>query len=193
MSSPTFDALPGDYGGEVAFAGRSNAGKSSVLNTLVNRKNLAKTSSTPGKTRHINLFTLGESGETRIADLPGYGFARVSSRESERWQNELTRYILERKCLKGVVVITDIRRGLTELDRKLIALCGSKKRSIHILLNKADKLKSGQRAAAVHKTGKELSDLLPGTGMEIFSSVSPGQFNCVPLLWKVLDDWLEGI
>ena len=170
-SSPGYTALPVSPGAEVAFAGRSNAGKSSVLNILTNRKSLAKTSSTPGKTRHINLFALDEQASIRLADLPGYGYAKVNVKEQERWGEELTRYITEREGLKGVILVMDIRHPLTENDRRMLVLCRTGGRPVHALLNKADKLKSSKRAQAVQTVKKELAFLAPGATFSTFSAL----------------------
>jgi len=155
-SAPRLSGLPADKGMEIAFAGRSNAGKSSALNALANRKSLAKTSSVPGKTQHINLFRLNE--DLHIADLPGYGYAKVPPSEKKRWQDEMTNYILHRESLKGIVLLMDIRHPLTELDRAMLDLAVRGEREVHIVLSKADKLKSGARA----KTLREMNNALRG-------------------------------
>lgn len=170
-SSASYASLPRPEGVEVAFAGRSNAGKSSVLNILTNRKSLAKTSSTPGKTRHINLFGLDEKASVRLADLPGYGYAKVNVKEQKRWGAELTEYITERECLKGVIVVMDIRHAMTDNDRQMLILCRTGGRPVHVLLNKSDKLKSGKRAQAVQKAKKELAFLAPGASYSVFSAL----------------------
>lgn len=135
--------LPEDSGYEVAFAGRSNAGKSSAINYLTNNKQLARTSKTPGRTRLINLFTIGDETR-RIVDLPGYGYAKVAIKVKEDWQKNLAQYLEVRKSLKGLVLMMDIRHPLKELDKWMInwALTGSL--PIHILLTKSDKLTNAQ-------------------------------------------------
>jgi len=186
-SSPSYASLPISGGAEAAFAGRSNAGKSSVLNTLTNRKALAKTSSTPGKTRHINLFALDKDSHIRLADLPGYGYAKVNVREQERWGEELTLYITERESLRGVVIVMDIRHPLTDNDRQMVVLCRTGGRPVHVLLNKSDKLKSGRRAAAVQQVKKDLAFLAPGATLSTFSALkSQGMKE----LQNVLGRWL---
>ncbi len=110
-----------DEGAEIAFAGRSNAGKSSAINCLTRQKQLCKTSKTPGRTQLINFFSLG-SEVYRLVDLPGYGFAKVSKKMRQHWDHVLTSYLLERQCLKALVVVVDIRRGIGELDLALIDL-----------------------------------------------------------------------
>ena len=188
-SSPNYHSLPLSTGAEAAFAGRSNAGKSSVLNTLTNRKALAKTTSTPGKTRHINLFALDKEKSIRLADLPGYGYAKVNVREQQRWGEELTLYITERESLKGVVIVMDIRHPLTENDKQMVVLCRTGGRPVHVLLNKADKLKSGRRAATVKQVEKDLAYLSPGATFSTFSALKG---EGIKELKEVLDRWLNG-
>jgi len=188
-SSPSYHSLPLSTGAEAAFAGRSNAGKSSVLNTLTNRKALAKTSSTPGKTRHINLFALDKEKSIRLADLPGYGYAKVNVREQQRWGEELTLYITERESLKGVVIVMDIRHPLTENDKQMVVLCRTGGRPVHVLLNKADKLKSGRRAATVKQVEKDLAYLSPGATYSTFSALKG---EGIKELRDVLNRWLNG-
>ncbi|MCD6342944.1 MAG: YihA family ribosome biogenesis GTP-binding protein [Spirochaetaceae bacterium] len=188
-SSPNYHSLPLSTGAEAAFAGRSNAGKSSVLNTLTNRKALAKTSSTPGKTRHINLFALDKEKSIRLADLPGYGYAKVNVREQQRWGEELTLYITERESLKGVVIVMDIRHPLTENDKQMVVLCRTGGRPVHVLLNKADKLKSGRRAATVKQVEKDLAYLSPGATYSTFSALKG---EGIKELRDVLNRWLNG-
>ena len=187
-SSPNYHSLPLSTGAEAAFAGRSNAGKSSVLNTLTYRKALAKTSSTPGKTRHINLFALDKEKSIRLADLPGYGYAKVNVREQQRWGEELTLYITERESLKGVVIVMDIRHPLTENDKQMVVLCRTGGRPVHVLLNKADKLKSGRRAATVKQVEKDLAYLSPGATYSTFSALKG---EGIKELRDVLNRWLN--
>lgn len=183
-SSPRFSSLPPDDGTEVAFAGRSNAGKSSVLNVLTGRKSLAKTSATPGKTRHINLFMLNTG--LRLADLPGYGYAKRTAAEQLRWADELPRYITGRRCLLGVIIVMDIRHPLTESDREMLILCRSGNRPVHVLLNKADKLKTGRRNAALRETERNLAALAPGASVSLFSALKR---DGIPGLKDVLERW----
>jgi GTP-binding protein len=187
-SSTSFNSLPTGLGAEVAFAGRSNAGKSSVLNTLTNRKALAKISSTPGKTRHINLFGLDKDAKLRLADLPGYGYAKVNVKEQRRWGEELTLYITERECLKGVVIVMDVRHPLTENDKQMVILCRTGGRAVHVLLNKSDKLKSGRRAATMIQVKKDLAFLAPSATCSLFSALKS---DGLPELREVLSGWLE--
>ncbi|MEM7430798.1 MAG: ribosome biogenesis GTP-binding protein YihA/YsxC [Pseudomonadota bacterium] len=143
-----------DTGSEVAFAGRSNAGKSSAINTIVNRRQFARTSKTPGRTQLVNFFALREG--QRLVDLPGYGFARVSDAMRDHWGTLLTGYFEARESLHGLFLVADIRRGLTDFDRQMILLAGEL--PVHVLMTKADKLKRGQIAKAVLGAQKELGD-----------------------------------
>ncbi len=187
-SAPKFSSLPVSGGREAAFAGRSNAGKSSVLNTIANRKALAKISSSPGKTRHINLFALDKESRCRLADLPGYGYAKVSVQEQKRWGEELTRYILERESLCGVVIVIDIRRTLNEQDKSMLTLCRTAGKPVHVLLNKSDKLNRSGLVKAVSAMEKELSFFAPGASMSTFSALKK---DGIPGLHGVLGEWLQ--
>lgn len=148
-SAPDIRHLPEDEGIEIAFAGRSNAGKSSSLNRLTNQKGLAKTSKTPGRTQLINLFKVQDG--CHIVDLPGYGFAQVPLEMKKKWQKSLGEYLQKRTCLKGVVVLMDIRHPMKDLDQQLIYWAIDSGIPVQVLLTKADKLKSGARKAQVLK------------------------------------------
>ncbi|WP_088329274.1 ribosome biogenesis GTP-binding protein YihA/YsxC [Lacimicrobium sp. SS2-24] len=145
MSAPDIRHLGADEGIEVAFAGRSNAGKSSALNRITRQKGLARTSKTPGRTQLINVFELDEN--RRLIDLPGYGFAQVPLEMKKKWQKSLAEYLQARKSLKGLVVLMDIRHPFKELDQDLIRWAVSSELPVLALLTKADKLKSGKRKA----------------------------------------------
>ena len=145
-----------DSGAEVAVAGRSNAGKSSAINAIVNRRQFARTSKTPGRTQLVNFFRLAPG--KRLVDLPGYGFARVSDAMRRHWGELLTTYFEERASLKGLILVVDIRRGLSDFDARMIEFAESVDLPIHILLTKADKLKRGQAATALLKTKKALAE-----------------------------------
>lgn len=142
-SAPDITHLVADDGSEVAFAGRSNAGKSSALNTLTRQKNLARTSKTPGRTQMINVFRLDD--ERRLIDLPGYGYAQVPLEMKKKWQRALAEYLQKRKSLKGIVVLMDIRHPFKDLDQELIFWAVKAKLPVLALLTKSDKLKSGAR------------------------------------------------
>lgn len=143
-----------DDGVEVAVAGRSNAGKSSAINVIVNRRQFARTSKTPGRTQLVNFFSLRDG--VRLVDLPGYGFARVSDAMRNHWGKLLTDYFRSRKSLKGLLLVVDCRRGLKDFDRQMMAFAEDVGLPIHILLTKADKLKRGQAANAALQVGKEV-------------------------------------
>jgi len=141
--------FPPDLGAEVAVAGRSNAGKSSAINAIVQRKGLAKTSKTPGATRLINFFEL-EAGR-RLVDLPGYGFAAVPGQMREHWGTLIEGYFKRRQCLRGAIVVMDVRHPLTEHDQSMLELALAQSVPVHIVLTKADKLGrgAGKQAMAV--------------------------------------------
>ncbi|WP_405235702.1 ribosome biogenesis GTP-binding protein YihA/YsxC [Lentisalinibacter orientalis] len=143
-----------DSGREVAFAGRSNAGKSSAINTIVNRRQFAHTSKTPGRTQLVNFFELWE--EARLVDLPGYGFARVSASMQRHWRGLMSAYFAGRRSLTGLFLIVDIRRRLTDFDWQMLDLAEGIEVPVHVLLTKADKLKRGQAASELAKVRKEL-------------------------------------
>ncbi len=148
-SAAELHQLPADNGLEIAFAGRSNAGKSTALNTLARQRQLARASRTPGRTQLINLFTLREG--VRLVDLPGYGFAQVPEEIKLRWQKTLGDYLNSRQCLKGLVVLCDIRHPLKDLDRNLLSWANQRQLQVLLLLTKADKLSRGAVAATVQQ------------------------------------------
>ena len=143
-----------DSGVEVAVAGRSNAGKSSAINVIVNRRQFARTSKTPGRTQLVNFFSLRDG--QRFVDLPGYGFARVSDSMRQHWGDLLGEYFQSRQSLRGLLLIVDIRRKLTDYDRQMMIFAQDVDLPVHILLTKADKLKRGQVATAVLEVRKEV-------------------------------------
>ncbi len=155
-----------DEGAEVAFAGRSNAGKSSAINVIVNRRQFARTSRTPGRTRLINFFSLRDGA--RIVDLPGYGFARVADSQREHWADLMAEYFETRASLRGMFLVVDIRRKLTDFDRQMLAFATSVGLPVHVLLTKADKLKRGQAARALREVGGELGDQVT---IQLFSAL----------------------
>ena len=139
-SYPSFESLPEDAGSEIAFCGRSNCGKSSVLNAITNNKKLAKTSKTPGRTQSINVFEIDKNKQFKIIDLPGYGYAKVSKSIRADWGVSIDKYLNKRKCLKALVIIMDIRHPLKEDDLTLINWCEANNLPLIVLLNKSDKL-----------------------------------------------------
>ena len=145
-----------DTGAEVAVAGRSNAGKSSAINVIVNRRQFARISKTPGRTRLVNFFELLD--DQRLVDLPGYGYAKVAESMQDHWGNLLQIYFETRKSLQGLFLIVDIRRQLKDYDRQMLAFAESVSLPTHVLLTKSDKLKRGQAATALLQVRKELGD-----------------------------------
>jgi len=145
-----------DQGSEVAVAGRSNAGKSSAINVIVNRRQFARTSKTPGRTQLVNFFEL-RPGQ-RLVDLPGYGFAKVSERVRRHWGELLQAYFEGRRSLRGLLLVVDIRRRLTDFDLQMLAFADAVSLPVHVLLTKADKLKRGQAATALLQVRKALGD-----------------------------------
>lgn len=145
-----------DTGAEVAVAGRSNSGKSSAINVIVNRRQFARTSKTPGRTQLVNFFELRDG--QRLVDLPGYGFARVAAAVRHHWGELLAEYFESRESLTGLMLIVDIRRKLTDFDRQMMAFAESVDLPVHVLLTKADKLKKGQAAQAVLEVKKEIGE-----------------------------------
>ena len=160
--------LPPPFGLEVAFAGRSNAGKSSAINTLANRTRLAFVSKTPGRTQLINFFDLGE--ERYLVDLPGYGFADVPEKVRVHWKSVLSTYLQTRSSLIGLVLIMDARHPMTDLDRQMLAWFRPTGKRVHVLLTKADKLNRQQAVAALRGVEKELGEIYPGATVQLFSS-----------------------
>jgi len=141
--------FPPDQGAEVAFAGRSNAGKSSALNAIVGRKDLARTSKTPGRTQLINFFALDHS--RRLADLPGYGYAKVPEQMKQHWRELLSRYVETRASLAGLVIVMDARRPLTDFDQQMLAWTQANGLPTHLLLTKADKLSRSEASVTIRK------------------------------------------
>ncbi len=146
---------PPDKGWEVAFAGRSNAGKSSAINSLTGNSKLARTSKTPGRTQLLNFFSL--SDEQRLVDLPGYGFARVPEKVKADWTRLIERYLQQRQSLRGLVLLMDVRHPLQAFDRMMIDWATTAHMPVHILLTKADKLKKGPAKATLMKVRGELA------------------------------------
>ncbi|MCV6613807.1 MAG: ribosome biogenesis GTP-binding protein YihA/YsxC [Cellvibrionaceae bacterium] len=187
QSAPSLAQCPADTGAEVAFAGRSNAGKSSAINTLCQNHKLARTSKTPGRTQLINFFALSE--DQRLVDLPGYGFAKVPLAMKKQWQKHLSQYLAERVCLKGMVLMMDIRHPLQEFDTMMLNWAIEREMFVHILLTKADKLKKGPAQSTLLKLRKhleaaEVDDLVSA---QLFSSL---KHSGIKELEKVLDGWL---
>jgi len=155
-----------DEGRELAFAGRSNAGKSSAINAALHRRDLARTSKTPGRTQLVNFFSLG--GDRRLVDLPGYGYARVSRALQHHWQGLLEAY-LQRESLAGLVLVVDSRRGILDGDQVILAWCASVQCPVHVLLTKADKLTRNGAAQALRQVRAGIEG---GTTVQLFSAVT---------------------
>ncbi|MHA2939874.1 ribosome biogenesis GTP-binding protein YihA/YsxC [Vibrio sp. RC27] len=183
-SAPDIRHLPDDDGIEIAFAGRSNAGKSSSLNRLTNQKSLAKTSKTPGRTQLINLFKVTD--KCHIVDLPGYGFAQVPLEMKKKWQKSLGEYLQKRESLKGLVVLMDIRHPMKELDQQLVIWAVECNIPVQVLLTKADKLKSGARKAQLLKVRNDSKSFGGDVRIDLFSSLSGIG---VDILRHKLDEW----
>ena len=156
-----------DTGSEVAVAGRSNAGKSSAINVIVNRRQFARTSKTPGRTQLVNFFEL-RPGQ-RLVDLPGYGFAKVSDRMRRHWGQLLQDYFESRQSLNGLLLVVDIRRQLKDFDEQMLEFAASVNVPVHVLLTKADKLKRGQASTALLEVRKALGER--GT-VQLFSALN---------------------
>ncbi|NRP10798.1 MULTISPECIES: ribosome biogenesis GTP-binding protein YihA/YsxC [unclassified Marinobacterium] len=187
ISAAKLSQCPEDVGAEVAFAGRSNAGKSSAINSLTNQNSLARTSKTPGRTQLINFFDLNVEG-VRIVDLPGYGYAKVPIAMKEHWQKHLDDYLQRRQCLRGVVLVMDIRHPMKEFDEMMIDWCESTGVPLHILLTKADKLKRGPAQATLLKIKKETKERLADkVSVQVFSALKK---TGVDQLRNRLDSWL---
>ena len=168
-SAAKLSQAPADEGYEVAFAGRSNAGKSSAINTLCDQKALARTSKTPGRTQLLNFFVL--DGQRRIVDLPGYGYARVSEGIKRDWQGTLADYLERRECLRGLILMMDIRHPLKDYDRQMLDWARHISLPVHVLLTKSDKLKKGPASSTLLKVRAELSSLDPGFSVQTFSAL----------------------
>lgn len=167
-SANALSDLPFHSGMEIAFAGRSNAGKSSAINTLANRNRLAYVSKTPGRTQLINFFELG--GERYLVDLPGYGYADVPEKIRLHWQKVLSAYLMTRPALVGLVLIMDARHPLTKLDWQMLEWFGTTGKPVHILLTKADKLSRQQATDTLRKVRTELKEY-PQCTAQLFSSL----------------------
>ncbi|MFV1973738.1 MAG: ribosome biogenesis GTP-binding protein YihA/YsxC [Thiohalobacterales bacterium] len=176
---------PPDNGAEVAFAGRSNSGKSSALNTITGQRALARISKAPGRTREINFFQVRD--DRRLVDLPGYGYAKVSKSVQKQWERHIARYLETRRSLTGVMLMMDVRHPLKVFDRQLLGWCHAAELPAHILLTKADKLKRGPAEAALLGVRRELEGLHPDCSVQLFSSLKGTGAEAAR---TVLDGWL---
>lgn len=168
-SAARLGQAPADAGREAAFAGRSNAGKSSALNAIAGHKGLARTSKTPGRTQLINFFRVTD--DARLVDLPGYGYAKVPPEVKAQWERHLTAYLKHRESLVGLVLLMDVRHPLTDFDRQMLAWCRDAALDVHVLLTKADKLKRGAAQNTLLKVRRELAGLHPQISVQLFSAL----------------------
>ncbi|UYG07901.1 ribosome biogenesis GTP-binding protein YihA/YsxC [Halomonas sp. M4R1S46] len=187
ISAPTLAKCPSDGGAEVAFAGRSNAGKSSAINALTRQKALARTSKTPGRTQLINFFALGEDTDHRLVDLPGYGYAKVPEQVKLEWQRHLADYLQRRASLRGLVLVMDVRHPLSEFDQTMLGWADDQDMPVHILLTKADKLKSGAARNALQQVRSRLREWEDLVSVQLFSALKKQGLEEVHAR---LDDWL---
>lgn len=172
---------------EIAFAGRSNVGKSSAINAICNRRKLARTSKQPGRTQQINFFSMGDTA--RLADLPGYGFAQVPLAVKKKWQDTIHTYLADRENLRVLVLLMDIRHPLTDLDWQMVNWASDSELPTQILLTKSDKFKRGKVASTVLNTEKQL-DKVPGQfAVEPFSSQS---YTGVDKMRTQMSEWVTG-
>ncbi|MBD3609778.1 MAG: YihA family ribosome biogenesis GTP-binding protein [Gammaproteobacteria bacterium] len=185
-SAQKISQLPADSGIEVAFAGRSNAGKSSAINCLVDQKALARTSKTPGRTQLINLFEVDE--HRRLVDLPGYGFAKVPKKMKDAWVKNLEAYLQHRDCLRGLIIVMDIRKPLTEFDMQMINWCDMVEMPVHLLLTKADKMKFGAAKTVLLQVQKQLRDAGYDATAQLFSATKAMGLEEAH---AVLNQWME--
>ena len=180
-----WNQMPPATGHEIAFAGRSNAGKSSAINALTNRRRLAFVARRPGKTRTVQFY--GVANDRYLVDLPGYGYARVSHTEREQWGRLLETYLTNRRSLIGLVLIMDIRHPLTALDEQLLDWFLPRNLPVHILLNKADKLSHTQAIGALRRVERALQSKARECSVQLFSSV---QLDGVEQAVEIVQRWL---
>ena len=181
--------LPLPNGIEIAFAGRSNAGKSSALNTLANHNRLAFVSKQPGRTQLINFFSINpdKGNDKFLVDLPGYGYAKVPEAMRAHWQSVLSRYLSERTTLTGLVLVMDSRHPLQPLDRQMLDWFCFSGRPVHVLLTKSDKLSRSEAALTLNKVRKELNENWVNCSVQLFSSLKK---QGVEEAEKVIGAWL---
>jgi len=177
---------PPDEGREIAFAGRSNAGKSSSINALCDQKALARTSRTPGRTQLLNFFRVDD--EHRLVDLPGYGYAAVSENIKKTWQGALADYLEQRKCLKGLVLVMDARHPLKDYDIQMLEWANQIPIPVHVLLTKVDKLNRRQQDKALLEVGQALSEFSVDFSVQLFSSLKRWGLEEAH---QKLDQWFE--
>lgn len=187
-SAANIRQLPEPVGVEIAFAGRSNAGKSTALNALTNQKNLARTSKTPGRTQLINLFEVEPN--CKLVDLPGYGYAAVPEQMKLQWQKSLGEYLQERECLRGVVILMDIRHPLKDLDQQMIEWAVSSELPAMLLLTKADKLSQSERSKQVKMVREAILPFQGDIQVEAYSALKKIG---IDKLASKLDEWFAEV
>ena len=185
LSCPSLKGCPNDSGYEVIFAGRSNAGKSSAINTLTEQKKLAKVSRTPGRTQHLVFFEL--ENDRRLVDLPGYGYAKVPDSVLQDWHQNMSQYFDNRKCIKAAILVMDCRHPLKPFDQMMLEWCINSNVPVNILLTKSDKLKKGAASSARLSVMKAVKDS-PSINVQLFSSLKK---EGVPELCTYLDKIFE--
>lgn len=184
QSATTRKTMPDESGLEIAFAGRSNAGKSSVINRVCSQHSLARTSKTPGRTQLINFFRLPDAHF--LVDLPGYGYAKVPEAIKLEWQKFIESYLTQRNTLRGMVLVMDIRHPLTDYDQAMLRWANNRMLPVHVLLNKSDKLTRGAGMNVLLQVRKALAGR-GGVSVQTFSALNKqGLDEC----WQILDEWL---
>lgn len=183
-SAPRLQDAPPDQGKEIAFAGRSNAGKSSAINALVQQNALARVSKTPGRTQLLNFFAIDD--HRKLVDLPGYGYAKVPLAIKNDWQKMMESYLKNRQALCGIVLVMDIRHPMTEFDWQMVEWCEHSKLPLHILLTKADKLKFGAAKNTLLKVQKELGSTSIVVTLQLFSALNKTGIDDIH---QMLDEW----
>lgn len=169
LSASTLKQCPIDEADEVAFVGRSNAGKSSAINSLTDQPKLARTSKTPGRTQLLNFFQVSEG--KFLVDLPGFGYAKVPPAVKAKWEKQLESYLRERKSLRGLVLLMDCRHPLRDFDLLMLKWCTQAPMPVHILLTKSDKLKSGARKKVLLETRRDLAEFGELITIQLFSAL----------------------
>jgi GTP-binding protein len=185
-SAPRLEHAPADRGAEVAFVGRSNAGKSSAINAITRRAKLARVSKTPGRTQQLVFFEIEPN--CRLVDLPGYGYADVPDALRAGWRELIESYITRRASLRGLVLLADSRRGLTDLDLQLLEWCRHVKVPVHVLLTKSDKLTHSESRRSLDQSTRELQRVYPGSTLQLFSAVKK---DGVPAAERQVIQWLR--
>jgi len=185
-SAPSLKFLPDPEAPEIAFAGRSNVGKSSLLNALTNRKGLARTSNTPGRTQELNFFDVGRPPEIRLVDMPGYGFAEAPKDLVKRWRFLVNDYLRGRQVLKRALVLIDSRHGLKDVDREVMDMLDTAAVSYHLVLTKADKVKPTDLARTLELTADEAKKR-PAAHPDVFTTSSETGSGIAELRTALLD------